>query len=256
MADDTKEQQEKGTPESTSRRNFIKNSGFVLGGLAVGGILGSFLPTKDKTNDGAPPPQQAHEGTENLTLALMYFTPEQFKIVEAATERIFPADDIGPGAKELGVAFFIDHQLSSDWGFNAREYMQAPFYKGEQVQGYQGRLKRREIFDIGLREIQNYSMTKYNKGFVELTEDEQDAVLKDFEDDKVKLTTISASGFFKMLRGSTLEGAYSDPLYSGNRNMDGWRMRSYPGSQMAYTEIIEKGFTEIEPQSLRSHLGH
>ena len=91
--------------------------------------------------------------TENYNLALMYFTQEQFRMVEAATERIFPADDNGPGAKDLGVAYFIDHQLSGDWGFNSREYMQPPFFKGEKVQGYQGRIRRREIFDIGLREL-------------------------------------------------------------------------------------------------------
>ncbi|WP_077213493.1 gluconate 2-dehydrogenase subunit 3 family protein [Bacillus dakarensis] len=253
MADETK-QHEKENPESSSRRKFIKNSGFVLGGLAVGGILGNLLPAKDQDSND-PPPQEENETAESFTMALMYFTPEQYKIVEAATERIFPADDNGPGAKDLGVAFFIDHQLNGSWGLNAREYMQAPFFKGENVQGYQGRLNRREIFDIGLREMQNYSMTKYNKGFVELSEEDQDTILKDFEEDNVKLTTISASGFFKLLRGSTLEGAYCDPLYSGNRNMAGWKMRKYPGSQMAYTEIIEKGFEEIPPQSLRSHLG-
>ncbi|MCH1626688.1 gluconate 2-dehydrogenase subunit 3 family protein [Ferdinandcohnia quinoae] len=254
MADDSKQRE---YPESPSRRRFIRNSGYVIGGVAVGGVLGSLLPKKDSDNKEVKKDEGKNttEKTENFTLALMYFTPEQYKITEAATERIFPADDNGPGAKDLGVAFFIDHQLSGEWGFNGREYMQAPFFKGEKVQGYQGRLKRREIFDIGLRELQNHSLSTYKKKFIELNEDEQDAILKDFEEDKVNITTISASGFFKMLRSSTLEGAYSDPLYSGNRNMDGWKMRDYPGSQMAYTNVIDKDFTKIPPQSLRDHLG-
>src|SRR5690606_27636127 len=124
------------------------------------------------------------------------------------------------------------------WGFNARDYMQPPFYVGEKTQGYQGRLRRREIFEIGLREIQNYSQSQYGKGFTSLTPEEQDAVLSDFESDKANLTTISASGFFTLLRSSTLEGIYSDPLYSGNKNMQGWTMRNYPGSQMAYTQVV------------------
>ena len=59
-----------------------------------------------------------------------------------------------------------------------------------------------------------------------------------------------------MLRSATLEGVYSDPLYGGNINMNGWKMRDYPGNQMAYAEIIEQDFKKIAPQSLRDHLSH
>lgn len=239
-------------PEAISRRRFLRNTGFTVGGLAVGGVLGSLITRdKDGKKENPPTPQE-----NNYNQALMYFTPEQFKIVEAATERIFPEDDNGPGAKSLGVAYFIDHQLAGDWGFNARDYMQPPFYRGEKVQGYQGRLKRRDIFDIGLRELQNHSNAVHKKTFTELSGEEQDKILQDFEGDKVNLTTISPSGFFQMLRSATMEGVYSDPLYGGNRNMDGWKMRNYPGSQMAYANIIEKDFQKIAPQSLQSHMNH
>jgi gluconate 2-dehydrogenase gamma chain len=243
-------EENKENPESLSRRKFIKNTGYTVGGLAIGGVLGSLLPLGTAKN------KKGHEKAENFNQALMYFTPEQFKIVEAATERIFPEDSHGPGAKLLGVAYFIDHQLAGDWGFNAREYMQPPFYKGEKVQGYQGRLKRRDVFDIALRELNNYSMVVYKKNFVDLTGKEKDSILKDFEADKVNVTTISPSGFFQMLRSVTLEGVYSDPLYGGNKNMDGWKMRNYPGSQMAYAEIITKDFKKIKPESLQNHMGH
>jgi gluconate 2-dehydrogenase gamma chain len=115
-------------------------------------------------------------------------------------------------------------------------------------------LNRRETFEIALREMDNYSQSKYGKNFADLTGEQQDAVLGDFESDTVPLTTISPSGFFRMLRNSTLEGAYSDPLYGGNLNMNGWRMRDYPGNQMSYANIIEKDFTKIEPSSLQAHL--
>lgn len=248
---DNANQQEKN--ESLTRRRFLKNSGIAIGGLAVGGALGSLIPFKDKsTNEDV----KTEQHVENYNLALMFFTQQQFRMVEAATERIFPADDNGPGAKELGVAYFIDHQLSGDWGFNSREYMHPPFFKGEKVQGYQGRLRRREIFDIGLRELQNHSLTKFEKNFIDLDEEQQIDILTDFAEDKVQLTTISPSGFFNMLRTATLEGAYSDPLYSGNRNMEGWKMRNYPGSQMAYTDVIDQEFKVIAPKSLKDHLGH
>ncbi|MFC0328939.1 gluconate 2-dehydrogenase subunit 3 family protein [Paenibacillus sepulcri] len=237
-----------------SRRRFLVNTGFALGGVVVGGALGSLIPRKAKpaapANEPAPP-------AVNYNRALMFFNQEQFAIVDAATERIFPSDSNGPGARELGVAFFIDHQLAGEYGFNGREYMSPPFYTGEMVQGYQGRLKRREMYEIGLREMENYSQTKLSKSFAGLTGEEQDQVLKAFESDEVKLTTISASGFFKMMRGNTLEGAYSDPLYGGNTDKNGWRMRNYPGNQMSYTDLIEKEFTAIAPSSLQEHMaGH
>ncbi|WP_371825356.1 gluconate 2-dehydrogenase subunit 3 family protein [Paenibacillus soyae] len=234
------------------------NSGYVLGTLAVGGVISSLFGCakdgEDNADSSAPADDNKEAAAPNYNRALMYFTQAQFRIVEAATERIFPEDESGPGAKKLGVAFFIDHQLAGDWGFNGRDYMNPPFFAGEKEQGYQGRLKRRELFDIGLRELDNYSQTTHGKGFAELEPDQQDAALKAFETEEVKLTTISAGSFFKMLRSATLEGVYSDPLYGGNLNMEGWRMRNYPGSQMSYLNIIEKDFTKIEPSSLQAHL--
>ncbi|MFF2886431.1 gluconate 2-dehydrogenase subunit 3 family protein [Paenibacillus sp. NPDC057967] len=244
---------------NNSRRKFLVNSGYVLGTLAVGGALSTIFGCTDNNGGNAQEPTATPDGgkeTEipNYNRALMYFTPAQFRIVDSATERIFPEDDNGPGAKKLGVAFFIDHQLAGDWGFNGRDYMSPPFFTGEKVQGYQGRLKRKEIFDIGIQELENYSLTKYSKGFAELEGAQQDEVLKVFENEEANLPTISESFFFRTLRSATLEGVYSDPLYGGNANMEGWRMRSYPGSQMSYLNIIDKDFTQIEPSSLQAHL--
>jgi gluconate 2-dehydrogenase gamma chain len=237
-----------------SRRKFLVHAGYALGGAVVGGALGSLIRRPAKQPETATPSPGATAVPRNYNRALMFFTPEQYQITDALTERFFPAEESGPGARDLGVAFFIDHQLAGDWGFNSREYMSPPFFVGEKVQGYQGRLKRREIFEIGLREIDNHSMSKFNKMFVDLTGEQQDDVLKAFESDEVDVTTISPSGFFKMLRSSTLEGAYSDPLYGGNADMNGWRMRSFPGSQMSYLSIIDKDFTPIEPEGLQSHM--
>lgn len=240
-----------GEQENLSRRKFLKKSGIAAGGLAAGGVLGGVIPwgAEEKNKD------QAARKTTNHNQALMFFTQAEFQTIEAAAERIFPEDDNGPGAIDLGVGYYIDHQLAGSYGFNARDYMEPPFFHGEKEQGYQGRLKRREIFRIGLREIQNYSHQEYEKRFSDLTEEQQDSVLQAFQEENVNLTTISASGFFDLLRSMTLEGAYSDPLYGGNSDMAGWEMKDYPGNQMNYTDIIEKDFQDIEPKSLRDHMG-
>lgn len=253
MADD-KNKKELSESERLSRRKFIKNSGYAVGGLAVGGVIGSVIPWGDNEQQQNTTPQTKSNKGTNSTHALMNFTQAEFKVVEAATERIFPKDDNGPGAKELGVAYYIDHQLAGSYGYNSRDYMEPPFFHGEKVQGYQGRLKRHEIFNIALRELKNYSQKKYKKDFINLSAEEQDKILTDFAEDKTNVKTISTSGFFDLLRSMTLEGVYSDPLYSGNVDMDGWRMRNYPGDQMSYTNIIEKDFQDIPPKSLRDHM--
>ena len=52
------------------------------------------------------------------------------------------------------------------------------------------------------------------------------------EKDEVKIPGLKSSFFFEILRKSTIEGAYADPLYGGNKDMQGWKMKEYPGVQM------------------------
>lgn len=120
-------QQGKAEKENLSRRKFIKNSGIAVSGLAVGGALGSVIPWhKDEGKKGT---EKAAKIDKNYNRALMNFTQAEFKVMDAATERIFPKDENGPGASELGVAFYIDHQLAGSYGFNARDYMEPPFFR-------------------------------------------------------------------------------------------------------------------------------
>ncbi|MFY4690767.1 gluconate 2-dehydrogenase subunit 3 family protein [Campylobacter jejuni] len=39
----------------------------------------------------------------------------QIDILSEAVERIFPKDDLGPGAKKLGVTIFIDNELAGNY---------------------------------------------------------------------------------------------------------------------------------------------
>lgn len=239
----------------SSRRTFIKNSGLTVGGVVLGGALGSLLTKEEKTTTTETHVHSESTAT-NLNVALMYFTPEQYRITEAAAERIFPADDNGPGAKELLVAYYIDHQLAGAWGMGSKEYTSGPFFPGEATQGYQGRQNRQQIFEIGLKGIEEQSLKTYDKSFTDLSEEEQDAVLTEFADGKVELKGISSAHFFGVLRTATIEGAYADPLYGGNANMDGWKMKNFPGHQMSFLDIVEKEFTVVEPMALNSQHKH
>lgn len=239
--------------ESHSRRDFVKKSGLLVGGLVGGGVLGGLLGPKvfdDKT-------ETASTTTEGPAYneALMHFTNmEDFNILKALTERIFPEDENGPGAIALAVPFYIDHQLAGTWGNNTREYMQGPFYEGEPTQGFQTHLKRNEIFDLGIKAVKEYSKKTFDEDFTKLKGEQQDEIITALENGEIDMPSISSSYFFNLLRSATLEGVYADPLYGGNKNMEGWKMKKYPGDQMSFKDVIEsEEFVEIEPSSLRDH---
>ncbi|SFB01925.1 gluconate 2-dehydrogenase gamma chain [Lentibacillus halodurans] len=238
-----------------SRRRFLKNSGYAAGGVIGGGILGSIF---GMNFGGEPEPSTTIVQQTNPHHALMYFTREKdFEILSAATERIFPEDENGPGAIQLGVPYFIDHQLAGAYGNNDREYMQGPFFPGSDFQGYQTRLKRHEIFMEGILAIDRESNKEYNTSFTDLDGEQQDAILQKFENSDVKMKGVKSGEFFQLLSTATLAGAYADPLYSGNVDMEGWKMKEYPGHQMSYiNEIENEEFIEIEPQSLRRQHEH
>ncbi|GAA4725477.1 gluconate 2-dehydrogenase subunit 3 family protein [Brevibacillus fulvus] len=249
--------------KSNSRREFLKNSGLAIGGLVVGGVVGGALMGKN----GQQPAVQEHEHAaattaENYNQALMFFNQEQFKIAEAAAEVIFPKTESGPGAKELLVAYYMDHQLGGAYGLNTKEYMSGPFYFAEAVpeQGYQTHLNRQQIFLLGLEALNAEAAKRFSTKekadvkFYDLTEEQQIEILKDVEDDKVKLNgAANASMFFDLLKGLTMEGVYADPMYGGNKDMAGWKMKNFPGHQMNYTKVVtSKEFVKMDPQSLHS----
>ncbi|SDI64335.1 gluconate 2-dehydrogenase subunit 3 family protein [Natribacillus halophilus] len=240
-----------------SRRTFIKNTGLVTGGIVGGGLLGGIIgnqwQTGTQTETGGATDEE--DDTNDFDEARMFFSRDMdFNVLSAATERIFPEDDNGPGAIALGAPYFIDKQLAGQWGVNAKEYMRGPFQEGEPEQGYQSAMTRGEIFTQGVRRINDVSDEQFDENFDDLEEEQQNEILSAFDNDEVDMDGVSSTLFFSLLRQATIEGVYSDPLYGGNRNMDGWRMKEYPGAQPAYIDVIEsEEFVEMEPLSLRDH---
>lgn len=238
--------------ESISRRKFIKNAGLVTGGIVGGGFLGGIIGNQwwGETETATTP-----ETAPDFSEARVFFNRrEDFNVLSWATERILPEDDNGPGVIALGVPYFIDKQLAGAWGNNTDEYMMGPFVEGEPTQGMQTALTRGEVFIQGLRKINKVSNEEHGDSFPELEEEQQIEILTMFENGEVELEDVSAQTFFNMLRQGTLEGAYSDPLYGGNRNMDGWRMREYPGPQSSYVNHIEEeDFVVMDPISLSDY---
>lgn len=243
-----------------SRRDFLKVSGSATGGIIAGSVLGgvvtnSFLDGKnnsEQSNEEDVKNDNTSTDSKDYTEARMFFTRfEDFQVLEQATEMIYPEDDNGPGAIELGVPYFIDKQLAGQWGENTNDYRQGPF-TNESVD--ESSLTRGQMFLLGIRRINEYSNEKYNEEFIDTEDDNKVKILQDFEKDNVEMSVIKSSIFFELLRKATFEGAYADPLYGGNRNMEGWKMKEYPGPVMSYEDMIEESeFILKEPISLTDY---
>ncbi|MGK7378914.1 gluconate 2-dehydrogenase subunit 3 family protein [Planococcus sp. 1R117A] len=238
-----------------SRRDFLKTSGIAAGALVGGGIIGGLIASNTGTENASPgtsPATGGEAGAAGGVRGLMFFKNDaEFQILAQATERIFPEDDLGPGAIGLGVPYFIDQQLAGAYGENSKEYMQAPFFEGESTQGYQSRLRRNEMFRQGLQVMQQEAQNRFNANFVDLEGGQMDEILTAFQEDEIQMRGVSSLFFFRLLRMATLEGAYADPIYGGNQNMEGWRMKGFPGHQASYVNQIDsEEFQEIDPQSL------
>lgn len=241
--------------KNISRRDFLKTSGIATGALLGGGLIGGLVGYNTKKEAFIKPPTTKPIDTTHLSpKGRMFFTKTaDFNILAQATERIFPKDELGPGAIDLGVPYFIDNQLAGSYGANTREYMQGPFAVGTPMQGYQSALKRSEIFKQGINVIRREAKIRFNEDFVKLEGEQMDEILTDLQKGETVMNGVSSSLFFNLLRSATLEGAYSDPMYSGNANMEAWKMKQFPGHQMSYKkEIDEVEFQNIKPQSLAS----
>lgn len=265
-----------------SRRKVMQAGGT----LAVFGIAGTAEGFDPEQFDVTPLEQL--EEVEVEEQGLEYFTIQQARVVHDLTARIYPSDDNGPGAPEAGVVYFIDNQMNSAWGRGERWYMQGPFAGKDpsapfeadteepadieqeqevpwaettpaQTQGWQYALTPNEAYDQGIAAVEEYVQQEYDaETFTGLDDDQQDAVVEALEAGEVAAfedTGIDPEGFFLMVRQNTLEGMFSDPMYGGNREMIGWRLKGFPGTPGAlgsYRGILDEGeYVELEEGDYR-----
>jgi len=173
---------------------------------------------------GAAPPQ-----------AYIFFNPAEAAFIEAAVARLIPTDETGPGAREAGVANYVDKQLGGAWGAGERLYRSGPWQPGAPTQGYQLPFTPAELFRNALRAI-----NQKHPGFAKLTPKEQDALLHAMQESHEDLDGVPSNVFFESLLGVTIEGYFADPVYGGNKDMGPWKMIGFPGAYADYYEYVDK----------------
>jgi gluconate 2-dehydrogenase gamma chain len=190
------------------RRQFIELSAQSIGGLLIYSLAGE------------PILLNGQEGT--IKVPLRFFTEQEAKVIIAACERIFPADESGPGATQANAMVYIDRQLAGPYGTDKYRYTQPPFVESIPEHGYQGKANPQETYREGIKQL--------GTGFAELDGAKQDEALKKIEKTR----------FFQLLRQHTIEGMFCDPMHGGNAGLIGWQLIGYPGPQMSYRNQIGK----------------
>jgi len=263
------------------RRNFIKYAGVGAAGFAVATVIEfpllnnqvqqgnqQITELNTKVSQLTSQAQQSQSQIQDLSLQVnmdkgfITLGFDEQVLVEAIAETIIPTDAAGPGAKEAGVIYFIDRQLSGDYGKNANMYMRSPFIMPGQsgpitVDGitypqgtppvpyhsgtqYQYSIPLREFWRAGLKATQAYSQSAYGAKLETLGNDQRLQILKDLYDNKpATFNEIRSRDFFGELIFMTWSGFLMDPLYGGNRGMVGWKLVGFNGTN--YGQLYGEG---------------
>jgi len=221
-----------------TRRDMLRS-----GAAAGSAVIASWLATphaQAATGSLLPPPVTSGQ--------FSYFTEAEIVFLDAVVARLIPADELGPGAKEAKVPFFIDQQMAGAFGRGETWYMQGPWKQGTPQQGYQLKLTPAQLYRVGIRDTDDHCRRSLgNKTFAELTAADQDKLLTGLEKGDIELAGAPAKEFFDMLWQNTNEGYFADPMYGGNRNFAGWKLVGFPGPRYNYVSEIEqygKPYTE------------
>jgi hypothetical protein len=139
-------------------------------------------------------------------------TPVETATLSALIERLFPADNLGPGAVEIGV---VDYLMGAFAG------------------PYHGLLR---VYRLGLAALEAVAQREHRQPFADLPAEQQDTIIARLERRQLQeLRDTNAEDFFEVVWQHLREGLFSDPIHGGNRQMLGWRLIAFPGAQYGYT---------------------
>jgi gluconate 2-dehydrogenase gamma chain len=226
----------KAEPKTVNRRALLK---LVGAGAATGALPLSSAAPADSMEGMHHQEPKAADPADELAPVYQFLNGDEAAFIEAVVDTFIPADDVGPGALELGVATFIDRQLISGYGRGDRMYLQGPFIEGTPEQGYQLRMTPSELIRNGILDLNAYTRAKYKKPFDALANDDRVAVLTQLERKQIQLATVPGVYLFNLLYELTMQGYFADPLYGGNKGKAAWKMIGFPGIGAMYADKIE-----------------
>lgn len=235
---------------SLTRRSFLTIVGLSLTPAAISAAGTSLVPAPAPWPASAnvrARPRRSTRGEEPAHAhRYAFFDHDDAAFMEAAVERLIPADEDGPGALQVGVVLFIDRQLAGPWGAGRRLYRNGPWQPRRPSQAHQLPRTPAELFRTALRGIESdlarlpiaplASLASFagrrdmrlrappvsaRRGFCRLPVADQDAYLKSLQAGGKDLAGVPSEVFFETLLGLTIEGFFSDPVHGGDQEMLG-----------------------------------
>jgi gluconate 2-dehydrogenase gamma chain len=208
--------------------------------LLAGVACSAILPAREVQADEARS-RQANPPQPVSPVGWEFFTAEEGAAVEALVDRLIPPDPETPGAKDAGVAVYIDRQLAGPYGTSAALYMRPPFAEGTPQQGPQSPMTPATRYRRSLAALDRHCRAAFaNKPFREIPDERKDALLGELQHNTTQLEGVSGKGFFELLLRNTKEGFFADPVYGGNRDLVGWKMIGFPGARYDYRDWVER----------------
>ena len=168
----------------------------------------------------AAPSAAAHSATNAAPYKRLFFSVDQFQMIEHLADMIIPADD-SPGAKEAGVAEFIDFMLAN----------QVPVAANRDIRSTADALEigteAQNQFILGLDWLNARSQSEFSKAFIDATPDQRHALLEELAyKSKFKPGTESGRAFFQLMRDYTVIGYYTTKI--------GLESIGYPGLRVVW----------------------
>ncbi|MBZ9708553.1 gluconate 2-dehydrogenase subunit 3 family protein [Mesorhizobium sp. ESP7-2] len=223
------------------RRDFLKlfgAAGAAASTLPLGGSASAdemVAAATGKTHRHVTAAAKSHVGSTGYE----FFNVDESAFIEAAVDTLIPSDSTGPGAKELGVATYVDRQMAGGYGKGDRLYLEGPFGEGTPEQGYQLPMTPSEVIRAGIADVRAYVQKSHKSTFEGLSAKDRAEVLADLESNKIELPTVPTATFFGLLLQLTIEGYFADPMYGGNKDAAAWKMIGFPGADAMYADKIE-----------------
>ncbi len=250
-----------------NRREFIKIGAAAAIGAGVASAIEIPILQNNVNNEKSSASQLQSQVTQGQQVFLTLNANEQ-AAVEALAEAIIPTDSTGPGAKEAGVVYFIDHMLAGNYGKGGNMFLQGPFIVPQTgaltVMGavypsttkvpitytngtiaprlqagtaYQYAFNPREYWRRGIASLESYCVATKGGNFETLSSSVQATVIQDMFNNSPSNTALqtafqapNAGEFYNDVYDMVVAGFFADPIHGGNQGLVGWDLIAFNGN--------------------------
>lgn len=211
-ADDTPGADHEEAQSLTTRRTFLGGSVAIAGGVMFLGAAPAFATVTEvsaATSTGA-------------------LTSSELTTLKAVLDVLFPEDDLGPGAVQMGVHTYIDRALGGSYK------TMLPAYKS-----------LLPMFDKAAK-------ATGAKSFASLSSSEKTNLVGKFEAGTppgVNESKEMVAGNFALLLEHMREGLFGDPMYGGNKDLAGWKLIGFPGVKLVWSPQEQAVGGTVQPSN-------